>query len=274
MYSSFRILQTVGVCLLPFFWATPIHAQNTNQQEEWRPTAPFVAPVPEYASWRIKVQQLNEKSEVDPGAGSSRRVVAIDSVRTKHIKRDIITYANGKKSQVWYYKSFVIIIAPNGDVSFDSRSSEGLDLMLSEFSSEGYPFVNWINGGAFVELEKLQSGKEVAKYQSVANVGAASRRYGGEDLDKPSSFGPEDAEEKEKKGPELVTFEQKREAFIGKDSKLPVVITVGNTRLTFSFRAKPTKMLRLPASAIEQMRRISNQQRNLNHLRSISKAGR
>lgn len=250
---------------------TSVFAQEKKEEAEWTPTAPYVAPIPEFASWKIAFQQLGKKSDVDPGAASRLNLVSIDSIRTKQIKRDILQYSNGLKSQVWYVNNMVIFISPNGDVSFDSSGSEGLKYMVSDFSGVGYPYVGWINANNFQGVEKLEGGRIVARYTDAIDL-SAQKRDTGRESNRPDVMTYEDAQRQKVVEPQMIR--QDREALIFKDTKLPLAITVGNTRMLFTFRTKPTAMLKIPQAALAEYRRINTQQKVLNQLKSISKAGR
>lgn len=262
------------VALLAFCFPLALVAQNKDESEaEWKPKPPFIAPIPEFAAWNIKVS-IEKKDDQNPGAGSKLRVGSISSIRTEYMKRDVLKYTNGNATQIWYVKNFVIIIAPNGDISFDSSDSLGLKYMVSAFSAPGYPFADWLNASNFVGVEKLQSGRMAAIYEQEIDI-TRNKISSEAELTKPEIMTYEDVkkqEKGEKKKPN--TIKQMRRAFVDVKTNRPIMIQVGRTRMNYQFLPAPTAMLKLPKRAREEFRRLDEQVKAVNRLRAVSKAGR
>lgn len=245
-------------------------AQNQNKEkEEWKPKPPFVASIPEFASWVVNVRRVKDGEDL-PGNTRGNQLQKIDSVKTKFLKRDRLTYRNGNVVEVWYYKNLVVIISPNGDVSLDGTGSLANRFLVNRYSSVGYPMLDWVSLRYFKEGEELKSGRMAALYQGLVPVG---RSNSDED---PESQAPRfdaqgNAKASKTKEESTSSYEIEHMALIDDQTKRPIIVQVGSIQMKYTFRTPPTKMLRMPKVAVDELKRVNEQQNALKRLRAISR---
>lgn len=89
---------------------------NAQKREE-RPTAPFVAPLPDFFQWTISIDDsAHPAKSPEPGKPQTPSVQKVVCTKTKNIKRDIITYNTGGTFELWYFSGKAIVRTPGGGV--------------------------------------------------------------------------------------------------------------------------------------------------------------
>jgi hypothetical protein len=186
------------------------------------PSPPFVLPPPERSAWLIKVTRSaqTEGAQDDQDARKARDVVAISSLRYAESKRDIVSYSDGFKKEVWFVSGNVFWLYPDG--STVGVSSENLDALMNEpVTSDRFPGLNWLNADT---------------YEGIAKIGGQECRYY-------TSGGEED----------------RREAWIGLESQLPVAAKFGEVVHSYSFTTPPDAPPQMPAMYAKALEDVKKQ---------------
>lgn len=265
-----RSLPLVLTSFIVFLAIAPEGRSQGRGDEPWKPTPPFVASPAEFSAWRITIEENKKNDDAEPAVGMPSDVVSIDSTRTKNIKLDRIRYRNGNTSEVWFVKRTVIVVSPSGDISIDGSGGAAANYTVNKFASPGFPFTEWITDASFNELKALKDGRLAAFYSGDFEVIPEST---GLDSSAPPIYVP-DAETgkirlEQPKAPKKA--KEYRSALIAKDSKLPISVTLGSTKLVFTFKRAPSKILSVPRFARQELERMAKNQRGVDKLRSVQR---
>jgi hypothetical protein len=134
-----------------------VFAESADLAEIPPPRPPWVAAPPEKAAWTITVTEKprqEDKKEAVP-APKKLGVAGIQSVKDGELKRDIITYDSGAKSEVWYYRNHTLagsaanparIIVQSLSALNDPLETKGVFRELGNpVRSAGFPGVGWLD---------------------------------------------------------------------------------------------------------------------------------
>lgn len=121
------------------------------------PRPPWVAAPPEKASWTITVQEKprTEKKDDAAPARSKPVVASIQSAKNGELKRDLVSYDSGAKSEIWYHRNHALagsaanparIIVQSLSALEDPLETKGVFREVGNpVRSAGYPGVSWVD---------------------------------------------------------------------------------------------------------------------------------
>lgn len=128
------------------------------------PHAPFVAPMPDRGQWTITLDysELEKSSTAGTSAASPKNgdpllahsLQQIQTVKTGHLKRDILINRDGTTTEIWYVDGENILSpGPSGDIcvsdnkTFEPDSSvKGIFRKIGNLTiSFGFPGCDWLN---------------------------------------------------------------------------------------------------------------------------------
>jgi len=214
------------------------------QEKEERPTAPFVAPLPDFFQWTISIDDSTRLAKPSPSAKpQTPSVQKVVCTKTKNIKRDVIFYNNGGTFELWYYNGKVIVRTPGGGVEICGAGGFTAAALVPDVSQEGFVWVDWITGANFQTRTKLADGRDAYVY-----TGKAS----------PSGYSASPTES----GAPVV-------ADIEIESRLPLLVKRDTRTLTYSYQSPPTQMLTLPADCLKELSAIQARQDFAAKLRAL-----
>ena len=198
---------------------TPLRAAESTDTP---PTAPFVRPPPEQSAWKIKVTRSSddEKTQSEKGGDKSRVVVGIESTRFGETKRDVVTYSNDSKEEIWYVGRNVLTPYPDG-TRVGIRAIEEGGIPVEPVSELGFPGLDWPSNDTYEGTVK-KGGQQCRHY---VKKGEGDRW----------------------------------EAWIGMESGLPVAAQFGNVIHTYTFTTAPTAPIPMPAMYVQALESVNKQ---------------
>lgn len=118
------------------------------------PREPYVKPVAEKAAWTITTQEMPTEKKESSTPQPKSLVTSIESARQGDIKRDLITYANGQKEEVWYVQGQALSAVSSRPEKVVIQSFAALEesidqqgayrLVGNPIKSPRFPGLNWV----------------------------------------------------------------------------------------------------------------------------------
>lgn len=179
------------------------------------PHAPFVAPVPDYCHWAIKI--TNPPASGDPKSHATAVPVEIQSARTKELKMDLVKYSDGTSKQTWFYGKQMIFPYEGGKNLGSVNASFLMDQAAfgpcgNLVNSLGFPGLSWVGLKWFKDVVSIK-GTDCFHYS--AELEAEGKKVSAE-------------------------------AWIAVESGLPVVARFDSVGHAYEFFPPPSAMLQLP----------------------------
>ncbi len=110
------------------------------------PRAPYVAPIPQYADWTMRLVPSSNAGKENEASISPTTPTLIQTTRTLGIRHRIATYASGAKLESWQSGVAAINNLNESDVTVaDTSQVEAFDLAAQNIFSE----LAWVNGSNF-----------------------------------------------------------------------------------------------------------------------------
>ena len=114
--------------------------------DEPKPTAPYVAPVPENVQWTITIKSTEGAAANQEG--SKHRLTQINSTKTGQLKRDVRVYEDGKSEERWFSGPLIIVPSADGQtarcIDFEEANRSEYGEAGNPIASPGFPGVGWV----------------------------------------------------------------------------------------------------------------------------------
>lgn len=127
----------------------PLWGQNQPLPDP--PKFPVVERLPSSAQWMVKYPA--SKSEIEEAAAQvpipTRRVSTIAITKADGVRRELVSWANGAKSERWFTAGYLIETEPNQDdiyVIFNHSNADiAVQQKFGDFSSSDFPELAWVS---------------------------------------------------------------------------------------------------------------------------------
>ena len=252
----FKILPAILVLLGP-----GLSRAQQNQDQKDLPTPPYVAPVPDFFQWTItcadKPASGAPVAKPDAQQPPAFAVQKVECTKTRNIKRDIIYYTTGKKTELWYDGGMVIFTTPDGGVAINSAGGVLAQFFTPDISVPGFAGVDWITLSNFVAKKPSTiTGNPVFYYNGTVHSQTSAMAASMENFkhqNQPAVSGPGT--------PVTATIDVK--------SRLPITVEKEGRVWTYSYQTAPTQMLELPVAAQKQLSALKARQIMMDKMNQI-----
>ena len=243
-----RTATLVTMCMLGLCFASGLLAQasgdvSTGRKEKKKPELPsglLLSPVPEYSKWTIFFSYADDRKPADkpPGALPLGRPRQTTITKTRDLIREVVTDTAGKQSEIWFSGQDQYIKPPGDDTWHTSTSHAGA-LSVNLYHMEplppsGFRKLEWI-------MPRNYTGAIKYKREGTAFVfvpGGSNTL----DLDRVADV-------------KTLLEDQCVVACVDSETRLPLVVKIGDEIRVYSFGSPPDGMQVLPSDLAQQIQR-------------------